>query len=212
MACATRWAEADRPAGGGEEPTLRLGEPERGAGGGHDEVAGEHELEPAGEGRALHRGDDRLRVVAPGDAAEARPSSSSIAAALPDATALRSAPAQKIGPVPVMTTVQTSSSASIVVEGRLDGQRELGAHRVARFGAVEPQDLDPTLAVPVPGSRAHSSSVVCAGREATQATVGLVAADRDALDAAGLRAEVARRPRARVTRLSQKPRSPACQW
>jgi hypothetical protein len=52
--------EADRAAGGGDQAARHLREPELRAGGGHDDVARERELQPTGQGVAVHRGDDRL--------------------------------------------------------------------------------------------------------------------------------------------------------
>src|SRR5262249_58306787 len=48
---------------GRHEPDPRLGEPEAGVLGSDDDVAGECQLEPASEGEAVHRGDERLPDV-----------------------------------------------------------------------------------------------------------------------------------------------------
>src|SRR5947199_191767 len=53
-----------------DQPTAHLGQAEDGLLAGHDEVAGQDDLEPAGQGVPLHRGDDRLGRRALRDAAE----------------------------------------------------------------------------------------------------------------------------------------------
>ena len=47
-----------------DQPSLHLRQPEGGVVGGDHEVAAQHDAEAAGDGGAVHRGDDRLRVHA----------------------------------------------------------------------------------------------------------------------------------------------------
>ena len=64
--------QAEQPAGAGDEVALDLGQPERRAGRGDDEVGGEDDLAAAGGGQAVDGDDDRLAPLAvdePGEAA-----------------------------------------------------------------------------------------------------------------------------------------------
>ena len=70
-ASGTPLREPDRAARGREQPALHLGEPEHRVLGRDDEVARERDLEPAGEGGAVDRGDDRLGDLTFDEAGEA---------------------------------------------------------------------------------------------------------------------------------------------
>src|ERR1700736_594224 len=52
--------QPEQAARAGYPAAAYLGQPEPGRRGGHDEIAGEHDLEAAAEGVPLHRGDQRL--------------------------------------------------------------------------------------------------------------------------------------------------------
>ena len=62
--------QAQERAAGRDERALDLGDAELGLAGGDDEVAGQRDLEPAGDGEALDRRDERLARGALGDARE----------------------------------------------------------------------------------------------------------------------------------------------
>ena len=49
----------------GEQAPLHLGQPERGVGRGHDHVAAEQQLEPAGHGGGVGGADERDRELSP---------------------------------------------------------------------------------------------------------------------------------------------------
>jgi hypothetical protein len=91
------------------ERPLDLRDPELGARGGHDQVARERHLEPAGHREALDRGDDGLR--GPRRVMPAKPRVGWWTVS-PRTNAPRSMPAQKKPPAPVRTATDSSGSAS----------------------------------------------------------------------------------------------------
>jgi len=65
--------QPEQPSGARDQAPAHLGQAEHGLLAGHDKVAGQDDLEPAGQGVTLHRGDDRLSRGALRDAAETPP-------------------------------------------------------------------------------------------------------------------------------------------
>ena len=61
LAVADAARQPQQPAGGGEQPDARLGNPELGALGGDEQVARQRQLQPTGEREPLDRADQRLR-------------------------------------------------------------------------------------------------------------------------------------------------------
>ena len=138
---------ADQSARPGDEPTLGLGDAEGGVVGGHHQVAREHDLEAAGQRRAVDGRDDRLGEVALGQAAEA-------AAGPHDVAALTAAEGLEVhaGAERLVAAAGDDDHPAVGVLGQLvhDGGHRL-AHGavdgVARLGPVDGQDLHVARAV-----------------------------------------------------------------
>ncbi len=105
--------QPDRTAGRRQQTALGFGEPERRGVGRDHEIAREHELEPTGERRALHRRDEGLDERTLDDPAEPALLRLDVLRVAASATTFRSAPAQNTGPAPVRITAPTARSASI---------------------------------------------------------------------------------------------------
>jgi hypothetical protein len=122
--------QPEQPARRRDDPAGHLRQAELRVGAGDDEVAGEHQLGPAGQGEAPHGRDHRLGPRVAHEPAEAAASVVS-SAARPAASALRSAPAQKFGPG---AGQQRDPGLVVLLEAphrRVHRGRELGADRVA---------------------------------------------------------------------------------
>ena len=145
---------------------------EGGVSGRDPQVAPQRELEPAGHGDGLRRRrspacDSSMRVTPSGPSAGGR----STRLPAPVATALRSAPAQKVPPAPVRTAAASRSSRVEVPEGlrQRDGGgpstalrasgRSIVTTRTGALGAdADGHDVSPPRCLPARGCQALSPS------------------------------------------------------
>ena len=138
----------DQAAGAGDQPPLGLGDAEGGVLGGDHQVAREHDLEAAGQRRAVDGGDDRLGEVALGQPAEA-------AARPHDVPALAAAEGLEVhaGAEGLVAAAGDDDDPAVGVLGQLVHG---GGHRlahgavdgVARLGPVDGEDLHVARGVP----------------------------------------------------------------
>ena len=142
------FGQPQEAAGAGDQTPLRLGDAEHGVLRRHHQVAGEHDLEPTGQGGAVDGGDDRL-----GEAPLREPAEST--AGPHDVAALAAGEGLEVhaGAEGLVAAPGDDHHPAFVVVGQLvHGRRHGPAHRavdgVARLGTVDGEDLDVPPALP----------------------------------------------------------------
>src|SRR5215218_152557 len=154
--------QAQQCAAGGDETALDLRDAQLGLARGDDQVTRQCDLEPAGDGEALDRGDQRLVGRALRDAGEAPPLDVWALAAHErlevhaGAEALARAGDHADLELPV---------AIELLERRRDALRKRGVYRVARVGSVEGDQQHAPAALGEYGLLAHARNLPPSGRQ-----------------------------------------------
>ena len=133
--------EADETTGGGHQTPLHFGNTEAGRVGRHHEIARQHDLEAAGEGRPVDRRDQRLREVTVHDARETALAAGDVHAASGRDDLEIGAGGEHLTRAREHDGAQAGVGLDLV-EDRRHRLAHLGADRVARAGAIERDERD----------------------------------------------------------------------